>query len=278
MDFSVSICVYDKDNPLYFKEALDSLIKQKLPPSQIVITVDGPINESLENVIEKFEQISLDSGVELNIVRLKENMGHGEARRVGIESCRYDYIAIADADDINDFDRFYEQTQFFKNHKDVSVVGSQMLEIQHDTKKVVAKKIVPLSNDEISQYIKSRCPMNQATVMFKKDDVLKAGGYIDFFHNEDYYLWIRMFLNDAKFYNIDKTLVYVRVNNDYFNRRGGWNYFKSEYNIQKILFKNNIISFLRFILNVSIRFVIQILLTDKMRGFIFKKLFRKKGE
>jgi hypothetical protein len=27
------------------------------------------------------------------------------------------------------------------------------------------------------------------TVMFKKDAVLEAGGYIDWYCNEDYYLW-----------------------------------------------------------------------------------------
>ncbi len=278
MKFSVSVCVYDKDNPLYFKEALESIINQKLIPNQIVITVDGPINKQLENVISEFEDTCISLDIELNVVRLEENKGHGEARRIGIENSKYELVAVADADDLNDCERFSKQIEFFSNTPDASVVGGQMLEIEHDTKKLVSEKNVPLSNEDINEYIKSRCPMNQATVMFKKSEVLKAGGYIDFFHNEDYYLWIRMYLNNAKFYNMDSVLVYVRVNKDYFNRRGGFKYFASEYKIQKIMLKNGIISLFRFCFNVIIRFIIQVVLTDSLRGFIFKKLFREKVE
>ena len=278
MKFSVSICVYDKDNPLYFKEALESIVNQKLIPNQVVITVDGPINKQLESEVNKFEDICMSLDIEFNAVRFEENEGHGEARRVGIENCKYELVAIADADDLNDYERFYKQVEFFSKIPDASVVGGLMLEIEHDTKNPVSEKNVPLSSEDINEYMKSRCPMNQATVMFKKSEVLKAGGYIDFFHNEDYYLWIRMYLNDAKFYNIDSILVYVRVNEDYFNRRGGFKYFSSEYKIQKIMLENGIISLVRFCFNVSIRFGIQVVLTDSLRGFIFKKLFRKEVE
>ena len=41
--FSVFMCVYGGDNPLYFKEAVDSIINQTKKPSEIVIVVDGPV-------------------------------------------------------------------------------------------------------------------------------------------------------------------------------------------------------------------------------------------
>jgi hypothetical protein len=34
--------------------------------------------------------------------------------------------------------------------------------------------------------------MNQVSVMFKKSFAETAGGYIDWFCEEDYYLWIRI--------------------------------------------------------------------------------------
>ena len=46
--------------------------------------------------------------------------------------------------------------------------------------------------------------MNQVSVMFRKNDVINAGGYLDWHFNEDYYLWIRMYLNGFKFKNILK--------------------------------------------------------------------------
>ena len=42
---------------------------------------------------------------------------------------------------------------------------------------------------------------NSMSVMYKKTAVEAAGGYQDWFWNEDYYLWIRMWLNEAVFGN-----------------------------------------------------------------------------
>ena len=82
--------------------------------------------------------------------------------------------------------------------------------------------------------------MNQTTVMFKKEDVLISGCYIDWYCNEDYYLWIRMLLKGFKFKNLDKTLVYVRIDNNYFMRRSGWKYFKSECKLQRYMLSKQI--------------------------------------
>ena len=104
----------------------------------------------------------------------------------------------------------------------------------------------------------------------------QAGGYQDWYNNEDYFLWIRMYLSGCKFGNIDDTLVFSRVTNDFYKRRGGWKYFRSEANIQILMYKERIIGLFRLFLNISIRFIIQVLLPNSFRGFIFRKLFREK--
>ena len=141
MKFSVSICVYKEDYPPYFNEALDSLIKQKLKPNEIVIVVDGPIGVDIENILTNFEEIVYKNNIELKIVRLNKNMGHGKAREMGIKNCSYDLVAIADADDLNHPNRFFYQVEYFKTISDASVVGGQMLEIDAKTKKPIAFKI-----------------------------------------------------------------------------------------------------------------------------------------
>ena len=82
--------------------------------------------------------------------------------------------------------------------------------------------------------------MNHVTVMFRKKSVLEAGNYMSWHYNEDYILWIKMFENGCKFYNIQKNLVNVRVGEEMYKRRGGLKYFKSEQAIQKYMLKNNI--------------------------------------
>lgn len=117
--------------------------------------------------------------------------------------------------------------------------------------------------------MKYRCPFNQMSVMFKKKDVLDAGGYIDWFCNEDYYLWVRMALKNYKFHNLPDTLLKVRTNENFYKRRGGFKYFKSESKIQKLMLSKKIISLPTYLYNVAIRFVIQVLLTDGMRKLFF---------
>jgi glycosyltransferase involved in cell wall biosynthesis len=275
MQLSVSICVYKNDNFLHFKEALESIVKQSLQPNQIVLVVDGKIDNKLQNVIDIFIERTKQLSIIFDVIYLEKNVGHGEARKISIENAKNELVALMDADDISHYNRFKKQVSMFEKNQRVSIVGGQILEIAHNTKKPIGKREVPLYDKEIKEYLKKRCPFNQVTVMFKKEDVLKAGNYIDFYHNEDYYLWIRMYMEGFEFCNLEDILVDVRVNETFYNRRGGFKYFLSEFKIQRIMYKNGIISFLRFIFNSSIRFVLQVLLTDYLRGLLFKKLARK---
>ena len=50
--FSVAMCVYGKDNPDWFDKALCSVIDQTVQPDEIVLVVDGPIPDSIQNVID----------------------------------------------------------------------------------------------------------------------------------------------------------------------------------------------------------------------------------
>jgi glycosyltransferase involved in cell wall biosynthesis len=188
MEFSVSICVYGKDNADHFKTAMESIINQTIPPTEIVLVVDGPIPERIQKVTQ-----DIQSKCEyLKVVYLKNNVGHGEARRTGIDQCTHNLIAIMDADDICVPDRFEQQLLCFRTEAGLSVVGGNIVEFVDDINNTVGIRKVPEDDSGIKQYLKKRCPFNQVTVMFKKDDVMEAGGYIDWYCEEDYYLWIRM--------------------------------------------------------------------------------------
>ena len=56
--------------------------------------------------------------------------------------------------------------------------------------------------------------------MFKKSDVMKVGGYLDWYCEEDYYLWLNMIAANCKLANIHESLVYVRVGNGFDSKRG----------------------------------------------------------
>lgn len=271
--YSASMCVYKNDNPEHFKLAVDSILNQTCKPDEVVLVVDGPVTETLDEIINNCEKTNV-----FNVIRLTENLGHGNARRIGLENCKNELVALMDADDISVPDRFEKQLSVFENDKKVSVVGGNISEFIDNPKNIVGRRIVPKKDAEIKEYIKKRCPMNQVTVMFKKSHVNNVGGYIDWYCEEDYYLWIRLALKGYKFANINETLVNVRVGKEMYSRRGGIKYFKSEANLQRYMLRKKMITFPRYLINVTERLIIQVLMPNKLRGFVFQKFARVNNE
>ena len=271
---SVSMCVYGGDNPEFFDTAVGSIVNQTFKPSEIVLTVDGPIPAAIESVIEKYRNQLSGSQIKFHVVYLEKNLGHGEARRICFEHCNCDLIALMDADDLSVPDRFEMQLAVFEKNPDLSIVGGNIHEFIGAPDNCVGKRIVPETDAEIKAYMKKRCPMNQMTVMFRKEAVQKAGGYLDWYCDEDYYLWIRMALSGCQFANVPENLVNVRVGEEMYQRRGGWKYFCSEAKLQGFMLERGMIGIPRYILNVAQRLVLQVLMPNKLRGFIFQKFAR----
>lgn len=271
MNFSVCMAVYRNDKPADFATAVRSIYNdQTVKPGEIVVVIDGPIPESLEEVL-----LTLKHEIPIiKIVRFPENRGHAAARQAGLEAASNEYVAIMDADDIAVPDRFAKQISAFEANPGVSVVGGQIKEFIETTDNIVGERIVPGNDAQIKQYLKSRCPMNLVTVMYRKSDVMAAGGFMDWYCEEDYYLWIRLAEHGYKFHNVSGNLVNVRVGKEMYQRRGGWRYFKSEARLQWYMLSHKLIGFPRYAFNVAGRFAVQVAMPNKLRGFVFQKLFR----
>lgn len=265
------MCVYGGDNAQWFKTAVESVLNQTLVPNEIVLVVDGPVPDDLNAVILKLEENDT-----FKVIRLKKNHGHGIARKTGLDNCSNELVAIMDADDISARNRFARQIEAFRNYPDSDIVGGMITEFIDTPENVVGKRIVPLEDSAIKEYMQCRCPMNLVTVMFKRSSIEKVGGFIDWYCEEDYYLWLRMALANMKFRNVDNVLVNVRVGKEMYQRRGGVKYFKSEVKLQKYMLDNKIIGYSRYLLNVTERLILQVLMPNKMRSFIFQKLARSK--
>ena len=267
--FSVSMCVYGKDNPQWFREAITSLLQQTLVPDEIVIVVDGPLPIELEEAVDSYEKLDL-----FKIIRLEKNQGHGVARRTGLENCSNELVALMDADDICVLNRFEKQIGVF-DKLPVSVVGGQIAEFIETPDKPISYRMVPETDFEIKKMLKKRCSINQPAVMFKKSDVELVGGYQDWYCDEDYYLWIRMALASMQMANVGDVLVNMRINSDSYKRRGGFKYFRSERKLQRFMLKNHYICFWTYFVNVVKRFVVQVLVPNRIRARLYKRFARK---
>ena len=262
--------VYENDNPQDFYGAVMSIYQQTCPPEEIVLVIDGPVPDEM---LETINRLKAETCI-MNVIPLEKNMGHAIARQTGLEAASNNLCAVMDADDVSVPNRFEKQLQAFEEHPEVSVVGGLINEFIHDTDSIVGTRNVPETDSDIKQYLKSRCPMNLVTVMLKKNDILQVGGYKDWYCEEDYYLWIRLALAGYKFYNIQENLVNVRVGDEMYQRRGGKKYFQSEARLQKYMHEHRLISWPRCVYNILIRWTVQVVMPNKLRGWVFRKFAR----
>lgn len=268
--FSIAISVYKNDNPEFFDRALESITDlQTIKPDEVVLVVDGPVSDEINAVINKYA-----SKYVFNVIRLETNGGLGNALRLATENAKYDLIARMDSDDVSVSDRFEQELALFESDDSLDVVGGDITEFIDSEDNIVATRTVPINDTEIKKYMKKRCAMNHVSVMLKKQSIMNVGGYLDWHYNEDYYLWIRMQLNNAIFGNTGTPLVNVRVGEDMYRRRGGKKYYESEKGLQKYMLHHHMISVYRYCMNCFTRFVVQILVPNKIREWIYKKYAR----
>ena len=266
--YSVLMSLYKKENPEYLQLALNSIVKQTIKPDEIVLVEDGPLTDELYAVLNDYDAY-------LKRVKNPTNLGLGLSLNKGLKICRNELVARMDTDDISLLNRCEKQLLFFAEHPDTSILGGQIEEFISDPKNVVGKRVVPETDEELKLDMRKRCPFNHMTVMFKKSDVINAGNYQDWFLNEDYYLWIRLALKEFKFANLPDTLVHVRIGEDMYKRRGGNEYYKSEIRIQKFMLENKLINIGTYAINCVKRLVVEKILPNKIRGWVFQKFARE---
>lgn len=271
MKYSVLMSVYHKEKPEYLRESINSMLNQSIEPDEIVLVKDGPLTNELEKVIGEYRDNTI-----LNVITLEKNVGLGKALSIGLTKCRNEIVARMDTDDISKHDRCEKQLLRLKESKDISVIGSAVGEFIDESSDIIAYKVVLENHEAIGKRMKYRNPMNHPSIMYRKKDVIAAGNYQHWFLNEDYYLWIRMLQKGFRFANINEPLVFMRITDETYLRRGGWKYFVTQKRLFDYMLKSKMINFFEYIYNNFIRFVTRILAPNKVRKVMYLKMLRKK--
>ena len=266
MQFSVLMSVYNKEKPLYLEEALRSIYdEQILKPSEIVIVEDGKLTYELYQVINKWKNKLKEKFV---IVKLKQNQGLAKALNEGLKYCNYNVVARMDTDDIALPNRFKSQINFLKRNN-FNIIGSFYSEF--NDKGEVVKKLVklPITTEEMFEFIKLRNPISHPTVVFKKDKILELGGYSNEFRlGQDIALWSMALANKYKLYNIPEVLLKMRLNDSFFKRRS-WKAFKYYIKVLDLQYSLGLIDKKTYYRNIVYRFVLR-----NSPTFIVKLLYK----
>jgi len=271
MVLSVLLPVYLGTQSEELQACLNSLCDQTYNADEILLVKDGPLHPNTERIIEEY-----NSTLPLKLLAFQDNRGIGPALQDALPLCNYPLVARVDSDDRCLPRRFETQLDFLEENPTISVVGGQMRELYTFRGCVEeAIRLTPTDPSTLVQYAKFRNPMNHPTVMFRKSDVLRCGGYEECHLFEDYLLWAKMLVSGYTLANINDVLVETDINDDYFQRRGGIAYLKDEATLCSHLVQLGFFSLVDSILFLSTRAPIR-LLPRYARQHIYRLSLRRK--
>lgn len=242
--YSVLMAVYKNDNAIYLKESIESMLNQTVKPKQFVIVEDGKIPEDLEKVILSYEKKYPEI---FNVIRRDINKGLGYSLNEGLQICKYSLIARMDSDDISIDTRCEKQLREFKKNKDLKIIGGQIVEFINDVGNLVGKRNVPCENEKIIRFSHRRSPFNHPTVMFKRDTVIKYGGYPEISRKEDLKLFVEMVNCGEESMNLEDVVLYYRTSRENLKRRKTFINCKEYIEVMYYFYKRNIINIKDFI-------------------------------
>lgn len=257
--FSVLMPIGPNFDHNVLQKAWNSILKQSLIPNEIVIILDG---------LKEFQKLRV-----LKIIKNYKNLKYfdipkqeclADVLNYGLSKCKYQYVARVDADDINYKERFMTQINKISKEK-IDIIGSSM-------KFIIGKKVKIRNKSSFSNLYKFINPLNHPTIILDRIKILSIGGYPRLERFEDYSLWFKSVKNNFKIVNLAKPLVYTYVDNNYFERRSGWKYFKYEIKFQIYIYKENHINFFIFIFNLFTRSFIS-LFGNLLKPIIFKHIY-----
>lgn len=208
MKISVLLSLFERENPHYFDKAMQSIWDDQIrKPDEIILVEDGPINDSLSEIVDKWKNKLV--GI-LKIIKLERNSGLAVALNEGAKYCSGDYIARMDTDDISLPNRFQVQEKYLLEHEDVVLLGGGMIEF-NDKEGEFAPRIMPLSCNEIKSAICKTSPFVHPSVFISRkifDQGLKYNPKCK--RAQDIELWFRIISSGYTVANVPDIIIKFR--------------------------------------------------------------------
>lgn len=272
MNYSVLTSIYAKEKSEYLIQSIESMLTQTIPPEQIVIVKDGPLTEELDSVIDTYLQ---NYSKIFTVVTLKENSGLAIALDAGLKHCRNEIVARMDTDDISLPERCEKQLKRFAENEKLAVLGTNIDEFSDSPENVQRSRIVPSEYNDILKRIRRREPFNHPTVMFKKSQVIRCGGYGTLRRCQDFDLFSRMMNMGCYAENINESLLLFRADENNYKRRKGKKSIEGYMTVMKLNYKRGYCSWTDMLYARTAQLALMLMPTGLMK-WVSDNFLRKK--
>jgi hypothetical protein len=216
ISLAVLMAVYHHDDPTLLDAALRSVLEQQLPADhevRVYLGIDGPIGPDIEAVVERHVDRLY------RVLRSPNNEGLAATLNKLILSLGNEpYVFRMDADDLSLPTRFHAQLDFLREHPEVDIVGTDIIEWDRvsNQRRHIA---YALDHTDALRKIPRRVPVAHPTVCFRKHVFVVVSQYPTVAGNEDIAMWFKCLKADLRFGNVHQPLLLFSINASFWSRR-----------------------------------------------------------
>lgn len=224
----ISVLITTFNNGNYLKTAIESCLSQEFKDFELLIIDDGS-DDNTESIVKSFNDCRI-------VYKKIGHSGRSTALNFGLKTCKYDWVTLADADDLMLPNKLSEYSNFI-NHSENTIVGC-WVKYFNEANKIIFSLKPPIKSNEILHELKLHSIIPNST-LYNRNFILKNGGYNEkYIVAEDYELWLRL-RNISNFIIIPKYLTLMRFRNNSLSNVSYKNMKKNVYNLQKSIYLEN---------------------------------------
>ncbi|KZE43902.1 glycosyltransferase family 2 protein [Rossellomorea marisflavi] len=212
-EISVIMGVYNTNNETIVLESINSILNQTFSDIELIICDDG----STDGTFELLQNISR-SDKRIKLVKNETNLGLAATLNHCIRISNADLIARMDADDIADPNRLAIQLKFIKQNPQYALVGCNSI-LFDETGEWGYREMPQKPQNKDFLF---RSPFIHPSILIYKSALLAVNNYRvnkETLRCEDYDLFMRLYVEGYKGYNIQSPLMKFRENRDAYSRR-----------------------------------------------------------
>ena len=264
---SVIMGVYNCENrEEELKRSVMSIVEQTYSDWEMLICNDGSTDTTFDllNNIAKIDD-------RIRILSYSENKGLSYALNCCIRHSAGKYIARQDDDDISYPERLEKQILFMENHKEYSIIGT--IADVYDKGGIWGEYLLEAKPTKKSFLWNS--PFLHPSVIMIKEKLIEVGGYRSSKETrrcEDYDLFMRMYANNNKGYNLQEKLYKYKIVNS--NRK----YRPMKDRIDEAIVRYKGYKKMKMLFPLGLIFVAKPIIIGMIPQFWFKKIKKKQYE
>lgn len=196
------------NRPQMLREAVQSVLDQHYPNTEIIIVNDG----STDNTAQVIEQL-VEKNIAIRAVHI-ENSGPAIARQRGLEKANGEFIQYLDSDDLLHKDKFDKQVHALNQHQDVGVCYcvQELLHLEQNRVEPAWMRSGEQFNTMFPAMLGGRI-WGTPVPLYRTKLLSQAGPWKNLKNQEDWEYDCRVASLNVKLHFINETLVTIRQHN-----------------------------------------------------------------